>query len=104
MARNYTVTELSNVLSPVFRRYDVDRAVLFGSRAKGTNAPNSDIDLLVDSKLKGLRFIGLVEAVRDAVQLDVDMFDVRHIEKNSMVDREIRDTGVLIYEKPASPS
>ena len=40
-----------------------------------------------------------MEAVRQAVGMPVDVFDVRHIEKGSRIDREIRSTGVMIYEK-----
>ncbi len=35
--------------------------------AKGTAAKKSDLDLLVDSKLRGLKFVGFIEAVRQAV-------------------------------------
>ena len=35
--------------------------------AKGTAAEKSDLDLLVDSKLRGLKFVGFIEAVRQAV-------------------------------------
>ena len=53
----------------------------------------------MDSKLQGLKFVGFMEAVRQAVGMPVDIFDVRHIEKDSKIDREIASTGVTIYEK-----
>lgn len=59
----------------------------------------SDLDLLVDSKLRGLKFVGFIEAVRQAVGISVDIFDVAHIEKGSRIDQEIKTTGVTIYEK-----
>ena len=46
-----------------------------------------------------LNFVGFMEAVRQAVGMPVDVFDVTHIEKNSRIEREIRSTGVTIYEK-----
>ena len=63
--------ELKSRLVPVFDAYGVRRAVLFGSFAKGTATEKSDVDLL----------------------------DVTHVEKGSPIDREIRSTGVTIYEK-----
>ena len=93
------VNIVSGLLIPVFQRYGVNRAVLFGSVAKGTNGKNSDLDILVDSGLRGLRFIGLLEDVREAVKMDVDLLDVSHIEKGSPVEEEIQKTGVVIYEK-----
>jgi predicted nucleotidyltransferase len=74
--------------------------VLFGSYGKGTATTRSDVDLLVDSGLKGLRFVGLLDAVKAALgDIEVDLFDTSHIEKNSMIDMEISKTGVKIYEK-----
>ena len=40
-----------------------------------------------------------MEAVRQAVGMPVDVFDVSHIEHGSLIDREIQSTGVTIYEK-----
>ena len=94
-----TVSEIKARLTPVLDAYGVQSATLFGSIAKGTATENSDIDLLVDSGLKGLRFVGLMEAIRSAALLPIDLLDVTHIEKGSRIEREIRETGVVIYEK-----
>lgn len=66
---------------------------------KGTATEKSDLDLLVDSKLRGLKFVGFMEAVSQAVGMPVDIFNVSHIEKGSKIDHEINSTGVTIYEK-----
>lgn len=86
-------------LEPVFRKYQVGRVLLFGSYAKGVAGETSDVDLCVDSGLRGLEFVGLTEAVREALRKDVDVLDVSHIEEGSQIDREIRETGVVIYER-----
>lgn len=97
MTRN--ISDIKAVLAPVFNDYGIFRAVLFGSIAKGTATENSDLDLLVDSRLHGLRFVGFMEAVRQTAGMAVDILDVSHIEEDSIIDREIRSTGVTIYEK-----
>lgn len=94
-----TISDAQSALTPVFDRYGISRAVLFGSVAKGTATQKSDLDILVDSKLRGLKFVGFMEAVRQAVGMPVDVFDVSHIEYGSLIDREIQSTGVTIYEK-----
>lgn len=99
MGKLYSVSELSEMLEPVFNRYGVRKAVLFGSYGRGIATESSDIDLLVDSRLRGLRFVGLIEDVRRTVGSDVDLLDVTHIEKGSRVEREIARTGVTVYEK-----
>ena len=46
-----TISDAQSALTPVFDRYGISRAVLFGSVAKGTATQKSDLDILVDSKL-----------------------------------------------------
>lgn len=99
MSGVYTIPQLKSVLMPIFARYDIRRAVLFGSYGKGNATERSDVDLLVDSGLKGLRFIGFADEVKRAVGKEVDLFDVTHIESGSRIDREIQMTGVTVYEK-----
>ena len=93
------VQEIAKSLSAVFLSYPVKRAVLFGSYAKGQAVQNSDVDVLVDSGLTGLRFVGLIEDIRQAVDREVDVLDVSHIKMDSRIAREIENTGILIYEK-----
>ena len=90
---------LQTELRPIFVSYGIKKAVLFGSVSKGTNTENSDIDIMVDSNLKGLKFLGFLESIKQVVGADVDLIDVSHIEKDSAVEKEILRTGKVIYEK-----
>ena len=95
----HDLSTVQTVLAPVFADYGISRAVVFGSVAKGTATEKSDLDLLVDSKLRGLRFVGFMEAVRQAVGMPVDILNVTHVEKGSRIEQEIHATGVTIYER-----
>lgn len=95
----YSIPEIRTILNPIFVRNNVKRAILFGSYGKQTACAKSDVDLLVDSGLRGLRFVGLSEEIRLALDKEVDLFDVAHIEPKSKIDIEIGNTGVLLYEK-----
>lgn len=95
----WTVRDAQDALAPVFEQYGVSRAVLFGSIAQGTATQKSDIDLLVDSHLHGMKFVGLMEAIRQVAGRSVDVFDVTHIERGSPLSREIQAAGITIYEK-----
>ena len=99
MSTVYSIPELKQILTPIFRAYGVDRAVLFGSYGKGTATVKSDVDLLVDSGLRGLRFVGLLDAIQNSIGKEVDLFDVTHIEPGSLIEQEIQKTGVPVYEK-----
>ena len=99
MDKVYYRPQLKDALFPLFLDYDIRKAVLFGSYGQGTATGKSDVDLLVDSSLRGLRFIGFLDEVQRALGKDVDLFDVSHIQPDSPIDQEIRRTGVTIYEK-----
>lgn len=97
MSKLYTVPELKELLTPVFEKNGVRQAVLFGSYAKGTATKRSDVDLLVDSGLRGLAFFGLLEDVASLLEAPVDLLDVTQITSGSSIDLEIRESGVRIY-------
>ena len=95
----YTVSQLESLLRPFFERNCVRRATLFGSYAKGSASPASDVDLMVYSGLRGLAFFGLLEDVCQSLGCDVDLIDSTQILPDSRVAQEIRRTGVVIYEQ-----
>ena len=95
----YSVEEIRRLVNPVLSRNNVRKAVLFGSYVKGSADEKSDVDILLDSGLKGLQFVGLIEDIRFALGKDVDVFDVTHIVPNSKIFSEISRDGVVIYEK-----
>ena len=95
----YTIDDIKTVLHPIFIKHSVKKAILFGSYVKGLANQNSDVDLLLDSGLRGLKFVGLIEDVRSALDKEVDVFDQSHIIPNSRIFNEISKDGVIIYEK-----
>lgn len=95
--QTYTIGQIQSILYPIFSSYQIRKAILFGSYAKGIAQEKSDIDLLVDSGLKGLAFYGLLEDIVEALGKDVDLLDTTQVIPNSEVDSEIAKTGVLIY-------
>ena len=95
----YTIEQLKQRLVPVFQANNVRKATLFGSYGKGLATGRSDVDLLVDSGLRGMHFFALLEDVCSSLDCEVDLIDTQDIIPNSLVDREIRNTGVVIYEQ-----
>ena len=93
-----TISTIQDALVPVLKEYGVRKAVLFGSYATGCANEQSDVDLLVDSGLKGLAFTGLMEDVFEKLNKSVDILDITHIIKGSHIEHEIKQTGVTIYE------
>lgn len=93
----YSISNIQSILNPVFQSYHIKKAILFGSYAKGQASQKSDVDILVDSGLKGLAFFGLLEDVVTALDKNVDLLDTSQVLPDSLVDQEIKKCGVLIY-------
>jgi predicted nucleotidyltransferase len=77
------------------------RVILFGSYAKGTNTPNSDIDLVIDSngQLRGIDFFVLSSELAQALPIKADIFELREINPNSTMYDVITQEGIVIYDR-----
>ena len=95
----YTIDQLKAKLIPVFQKNNVRKATLFGSYSKGNATAQSDVDLLVDSGLLGLKFFGLLEDVCASLECPVDLIDTEDVIPDSKIDHEIRRSGIVIYEQ-----
>ena len=95
----YTPREISERLSGVFDSYNVNKAILFGSYAKGFAGKQSDVDIYVDSGLRGLDFFGLLEDVTESLDKKIDLIDSTQVKHNSPIAREIMESGLVIYER-----
>lgn len=78
------------------KAYDVDKVILFGSRARGDNRERSDIDLAIS----GGNYVEFALAV-DEVVPTLLMFDF--VVLDEFLSAELREAvereGVLLYEK-----
>lgn len=95
----YSQSQIKEILDPVFKKHNVKRAFLFGSYAKGTANEYSDINILVDSRLRGLKFFGLLEDAVTSLDKNVDMIDTSQLIPDSEIEDEIAKSGVIIYER-----
>ena len=102
MENLYTINEIKEKLLPIFNTLPiVEKAVLFGSYAKGKPTRQSDIDILIDSKgkMKGIDFFGVLENITEALNVPVDLIEASQVIEGGRAQREITETGVLIYER-----
>ena len=83
--------------SKVLQNYDVNFCYLFGSYAKGKATQKSDVDLLISANVKGLRFYGLIEEIREALHKRVDILDMNQLKNNIELTEEILKDGIKIY-------
>ena len=97
----YTIEEIKKILSEILKDKPVYQVILFGSYAKKNATKDSDIDLIIDtkSKLKGFALLKLICQIEEKLQKEIDCFEKYEIVENSLIDKEIRKTGVIVYEK-----
>ncbi len=77
----YTIDDIKKILKKSLINTKVDKAILFGSYAKGEANENSDIDLLIDSngKVVGFEFFGILQTLIDSFKKDIDLIEKKEI-------------------------
>jgi Predicted nucleotidyltransferases len=101
MEKVYTIEEIKQNLIPAFSNAAVNKAILFGSYAKGLATENSDIDIVIDSngQLLNIYFYELLEDVTERLNKKVDLIELSEIERGSLIYNEIQKEGIVVYEK-----
>ena len=97
----YSIDELKTILAKILKDTVVEKAILFGSYAKNCPTETSDIDLIIDSngKLLNINFYGLLEELVEQLNKNIDLFEIREIQKDSDIYKNIQKEGVVLYEK-----
>jgi uncharacterized protein len=102
-----TIEEKLESVIAGLRLYDADKAILFGSAARGDADAYSDIDLIV-IKQTDKRFLDrladVIEAIQPHFSIDVlvytpEEFDRMLAEENPLLTQAVRE-GKVIYERP----
>ena len=97
----YTIEEIKKILTKILKDLPVYQVILFGSYAKNEATPHSDLDFIVDTRntLHGFDFLELAYIIEQTFKKNIDVFEKYDIIKNSKIDNEIKETGVVVYEK-----
>lgn len=85
-----------NGIIELAKKYDINRIILFGSRARGDNRDRSDIDIAVSGGNITEFALDAEEAIDTLLMFDVVNLD-RYVQPE-LLD-EIEKEGIVIYEK-----
>ena len=79
-------------------KYGVEKALLFGSYARGDATPQSDLDFLIygGANFKPTKIFALAEDLRAVLQKNVDVFEISEVNQDSEFYRNIMREGVQI--------
>ena len=95
----YSIDEIRSIVTPIAVKYGLSRVFLFGSYAKGSATESSDVDLLIATNLSGLKYYGMVEALREKLHKKVDALDFGQLKNNPELLNDILKDGIRIYAK-----
>lgn len=97
----YSIEEIKSILSKILKNLPVYQVILFGSYAKNEATQASDLDFIVDTQntLRGFNFLELVYTIEKSFKKNVDVFEKYDVIKDSRIDKEVKKTGVIVYEK-----
>ena len=95
MKANKEIEKIKNKIIPVLKEYNVTKAGIFGSYARGEQKKNSDVDILVKTgdEMGLLEFIGLKLMLQRVVKRKVDLVEYETIRKElreNILNDEIR--------------
>ena len=91
-----TIEQIKEIVTPILNKYDIHYCYLFGSYAEGRARENSDVDLLIETEITGLRFFGIVEELRMKLAKKVDLLRLKDIQPDNPIALEILKNGIKI--------
>ena len=93
------MNDLMSKAIPVFQKYGVIRASLFGSTARGDNNNKSDIDLLISPAAGTTLFdmVGIKNDLEAVLEKPVDLLTYNGL--NPLLKDQILKQQEIIYEK-----
>ena len=92
-----SIKDIIPQIQSYFKTKPVEKAWIFGSYSRGEEKPNSDVDILISTKVSGLRFYEITEALREALHKRVDLLEVQQLSDNRKLTDEVLKYGVRIY-------
>jgi predicted nucleotidyltransferase len=104
MNHGLTTTTVERLQSALAHYPEVEKAVLYGSRAKGTYRPGSDIDLTLCGGDLNHTLLTRIDSEMDDLLLpyQIDLSLMSSLSHPALLDH-IRRVGVVLYEKRAAP-
>ena len=90
--------DIENYIKTILLKYHAEYAILFGSYARGEESNESDIDVVVvgGENFRAKDIFAFGEELRQLTQKNVDAFEIREINKNTLFYDNIMREGVRI--------
>ena len=93
-----TIDEIRQVVKNLSDKYDIEKAYLFGSYARGDATEKSDIDITIKGgkNFKGSNVFSLGEELRSNTKKSVDIFEMREVNSGTPFYRQMQKESVVL--------
>ena len=106
------IIQIQKLTKPIFEKYGVEKAYVFGSYARGDYDEYSDIDIIIVAKnIRSLLIIGaILEALKQVLNKEVDLIEEECFKEDEMDELEqefyetIKKERVMIYTHTSDKS
>ena len=96
------IEDIRREVIPACSEFKVDKFFVFGSYARGTESPTSDVDFSVvfnsPEKNMAKRYFGLLHKLEDTLESSIDLLTNGSL-RNPHVKKRILEERVLVYAK-----
>ena len=81
----FSLADIQRIVKPFADKYHINEVYVFGSYARNEATPESDIDFLVfgGQNFKPTSIFAFAEELRMAIRKEIDVFEIREVNKNS---------------------
>lgn len=85
-------------LEPIFEKYPIRKAWLFGSYARGEATEKSDVDIRIEGDIKDLFMLGgIYSDIKDALGMEFDLLS--QLPDSEAFRANLKKDEVLLYER-----
>ncbi len=94
----FTIENITRLVKPVAEKYRIKHIYLFGSYARSEASGDSDMDFLVygGTDFKPAMIFAFAEELREVLNKDVDVFEIREINTDSEFYNTIMKERLLV--------
>ncbi len=98
--RSLEAEEVKTRVLPVLLKYQVQKAAIFGSSARGEMRRGSDVDIIIETGelSSGLTFVEIKRKLEQRLGRKVDLISYRSLDYSNLKDAILSEAQV-IYEK-----
>jgi|GEM_PF-290321 uncharacterized protein len=96
--RTLLISDIKKKIIPILKKYDIKKASIFGSVARGEQNKTSDVDILVEpGRLMDFDFIDMKDEIEKILNRKTDLLTYKSI--HPLMKKNILNSQIKIYER-----